>query len=145
MIDHIGIGVSDYGVAKTFYTRALRPIGYELLLEFGPEVTDKGPTAGFGAPPKPDFWIGGGRANLPPVHVAFQVASRAQVDGFYRSAAALSPQLLRRVRARSGWSQHRGRVPRGAALSCDRLPRRCTLAFPGSSDVNSRAIAARRS
>jgi catechol 2,3-dioxygenase-like lactoylglutathione lyase family enzyme len=88
MIDHIGIGVSDYGVAKTFYTRALRPIGYELLLEFGPEVTDKGPTAGFGAPPKPDFWIGGGRANLPPVHVAFQVASRAQVDGFYRAALA---------------------------------------------------------
>jgi catechol 2,3-dioxygenase-like lactoylglutathione lyase family enzyme len=88
MIDHIGIGVSDYGTAKAFYTRALRPIGYELLLEFSAEVTDQGPTAGFGVPPKPDFWIGGGRANLPPVHVAFQVTSRAQVDAFYRAALA---------------------------------------------------------
>ena len=37
MIDHIGVGVSDYGIAKAFYTRALRPIGYELLLEFSAE------------------------------------------------------------------------------------------------------------
>jgi catechol 2,3-dioxygenase-like lactoylglutathione lyase family enzyme len=88
MIDHIGIGVRDYGIAKAFYTRALSPIGYALLLEVPAEVTGKDPAAGFGVAPKPDFWIGGGRPNLPPVHVAFRVTSRAQVDAFYRAALA---------------------------------------------------------
>ena len=39
-------------------------------------------------PPKPDFWIGGGKPNVPPIHVAFRAASRAQVDAFYRAALA---------------------------------------------------------
>jgi catechol 2,3-dioxygenase-like lactoylglutathione lyase family enzyme len=89
MIDHIGVGVSDFAASKAFYAAALRPIGYELLLEFPAEVTGGGrATAGYGAPPKPDFWIGDGTPNVPPIHVAFQAASRAQVDAFYRAALA---------------------------------------------------------
>lgn len=88
MIDHIGIGVSDYAVARTFYSQALRAIGYELLLEIPAEVTGSRPAAGFGVAPKPDFWIGGAHPNVPPVHVAFRVASRAEVDAFYRAALA---------------------------------------------------------
>lgn len=88
MIDHIGIGVSDYAVARAFYSQALRPIGYELLLEVPAELTGNLPAAGFGVAPKPDFWIGGGHPNLPPVHVAFRVASRGEVDAFYRAALA---------------------------------------------------------
>jgi catechol 2,3-dioxygenase-like lactoylglutathione lyase family enzyme len=88
MIDHIGVSVSDFDASKVFYRKALQPIGYELLLEFSPELTGTRAYAGFGVPPKPDFWIGSGQPNVPPIHVAFQVASRVQVDAFYRAALA---------------------------------------------------------
>lgn len=88
MIDHTGISVSDFAASKAFYVQALKPIGYELLLDLAAEVTGQGPAAGFGVAPKPDFWIGGDRASVPPTHVAFRVISRAQVDAFYRAALA---------------------------------------------------------
>jgi catechol 2,3-dioxygenase-like lactoylglutathione lyase family enzyme len=89
MIDHLGLGVRDFAVSKAFYSTALKPIGYELVYDLPPEVTGLGAaTAGFGVPPKPDFWIGGETPNVPPVHVAFRAASRAQVDAFYRAALA---------------------------------------------------------
>jgi catechol 2,3-dioxygenase-like lactoylglutathione lyase family enzyme len=86
MIDHIGIGVSDLAASTAFYRTALQPLGYELLLEVPAELTGSSAVAGFGVPPKPEFWIGGGKSNVPPLHVAFRVASRAQVDAFYRAA-----------------------------------------------------------
>src|SRR5262249_18182475 len=42
----------------------------------------------FGVPPKPDFWIGQGTSNLPPIHVAFRAESRDKVDEFYAAAIA---------------------------------------------------------
>ena len=88
MIDHIGLTVSDFEKSKAFYARALAPIGYELILELPAAVTGDTEVAGFGAPPKPDFWIGGGKANAPPIHVAFRAASRALVDAFHKAAIA---------------------------------------------------------
>jgi catechol 2,3-dioxygenase-like lactoylglutathione lyase family enzyme len=88
MIDHIGISVSDLAASTAFYRQALQPLGYELLLEFPAELTGSSAVAGFGVPPKPDFWIGSGQPNVPPLHVAFRVASRAQVDAFHRAALA---------------------------------------------------------
>jgi catechol 2,3-dioxygenase-like lactoylglutathione lyase family enzyme len=88
MIDHIGVSASDYRVSKAFYRKALGAIGYELLLEVPAELTGHGTAAGFGVPPKPDFWISERSPNVPPIHVAFRVASRAQVDAFYRAALA---------------------------------------------------------
>jgi catechol 2,3-dioxygenase-like lactoylglutathione lyase family enzyme len=89
MIDHMGVGVRDFATSKAFYARALKPIGYELIYDLPPEVTGLGAaTAGFGVPPRPDFWIGGEKPNVPPVHVAFTAKSHAQVDAFYRAALA---------------------------------------------------------
>ena len=88
MIDHTGIAVSNFDLSKQFYTDALAPLGYALLMEFPPEQTGGASAAGFGVPPKPDFWIGGGTPNVPPVHVAFHAANRAQVDAFYKAAIA---------------------------------------------------------
>ncbi|MBN9429021.1 MAG: VOC family protein [Burkholderiales bacterium] len=88
MIDHIGITVSDFARSKAFYTQALSAIGYALLLELPASVTGHTDFAGFGEPPKPDFWIGGGKPNQPSVHVAFRVQSRALVDAFYQAALA---------------------------------------------------------
>jgi catechol 2,3-dioxygenase-like lactoylglutathione lyase family enzyme len=88
MIDHTGVVVSDYEKSKAFYASALASIGYSLLHEVPASVTGHADFAGFGEPPKPDFWINKGTPNNPPVHVAFRVNSRAQVDAFYRAAIA---------------------------------------------------------
>ena len=88
MIDHTGVTVRNFQASKAFYTNALAPIGYALLLEVSASVTGHHDVAGFGEPPKPDFWIGGGTPNVPPVHVAFRVTSRAFVDAFYAAAIA---------------------------------------------------------
>ena len=42
MLDHVGVPVSDFEQSKRFYTEALSPLGYELIME--PSVS----TAGFG-------------------------------------------------------------------------------------------------
>ena len=88
MIDHTGVTVSDFAASKAFYAAALGPIGYAKLLEFGPETTGSTSVAGFGEPPKPDFWIAQGAPNRPAIHVAFRVSSRAQVRAFHAAALA---------------------------------------------------------
>ncbi|MBE7366781.1 VOC family protein [Ramlibacter pallidus] len=88
MIDHTGIVVSDFGKSKAFYVRALAPIGYVLMAEIPASVTGHTDVAGFGEPPKPDFWIHSGTPNQPPVHIAFRVPTRALVDAFYAAAMA---------------------------------------------------------
>jgi catechol 2,3-dioxygenase-like lactoylglutathione lyase family enzyme len=86
MIDHTGVVVSDFDRSKQFYLAALAPIGFSLLAEFPVSVTGHTDVAGFGEPPKPEFWISRGKPNNPPVHVAFRVSSRSLVDAFYRAA-----------------------------------------------------------
>jgi len=86
MIDHTGVVVSDFDKSKQFYLAALAPIGFSLLAEFPASVTGHTDVAGFGEPPKPEFWISRGTPNNPPVHVAFRVSSRSLVDAFYRAA-----------------------------------------------------------
>lgn len=88
MIDHTGVSASNFDKSKAFYTQALSAIGYALLLEFPASVTGHTDVAGFGEPPKADFWINKGAPNNPPVHVAFRVSSRAVVDAFYKTARA---------------------------------------------------------
>jgi len=88
MIDHTGVIASNFQTSKDFYTRALAPIGYALLMEVTAAQTGSNDAAGFGVPPKPDFWLASGTPNVPPVHIAFRVASRALVDAFYAAALA---------------------------------------------------------
>ncbi|MDZ7812065.1 MAG: VOC family protein [Ideonella sp.] len=88
MIDHTGVNVSDFAESKAFYTQALAPIGYSLLADIPASVTGHTDVVGFGVAPKPDFWISRGTPNHPPIHVAFQVATRAEVNAFYAAALA---------------------------------------------------------
>lgn len=90
MIDHTGICVSHLARSQAFYRQALAAIGYELIAQYPASVTGTVDVAGFGVPPKPDFWISqAASANVgAPVHVAFRVASRALVDQFYQAAIA---------------------------------------------------------
>jgi catechol 2,3-dioxygenase-like lactoylglutathione lyase family enzyme len=81
-IDHVTATVSDFETGKSFYSAALRPLGYDLQMEFG------GSAAGFGPSDKmPDFWIGNefGRGAA---HIAFTAPDRATVDAFYEAAMA---------------------------------------------------------
>jgi catechol 2,3-dioxygenase-like lactoylglutathione lyase family enzyme len=88
MIDHIGFPVSDYQRAKAFYTRALAPLGYSLVMEVTQQQTGHDPAAGFGANGKPDLWIGGEGGLNKPVHVAILAKDRSAVDAFYEAAIA---------------------------------------------------------
>src|SRR5690606_39283139 len=62
MIDHTGLAVSDFAKSKAFYTAALAPLGYSLLMEF-PAAERSPDIAGFGEPPEADFWIVAGTPN----------------------------------------------------------------------------------
>ena len=92
MIDHTGVNVSDVARSRMFYAAALAPIGYQVLAEIPSAVTGSTEVIGFGEAPKPDFWIAGATfdkpVNHPPLHVAFRVANRTQVDAFFHAAIA---------------------------------------------------------
>jgi catechol 2,3-dioxygenase-like lactoylglutathione lyase family enzyme len=81
MIDHVSVEVSDYEASRAFYSEALRPLGYELLMEPGRDV------GGFGVRGKPDFWlVAGSRPGS--LHIAFVSPDRATVDAFHAAALA---------------------------------------------------------
>ncbi len=80
MIDHIGIPVTDVRRSVEFYTKALAPLGYTLIMSFDG-------AAGFGVGKKPDFWIGVSDA-VHMTHVAFAAKGRGEVRAFYEAAIA---------------------------------------------------------
>src|SRR5262245_47417052 len=89
MIDHVGFPVSDYARSKAFYTKALAPLGYALIMEVTAQQTESGaPAAGFGVGGKPDFWIGGEGGLQMAMHIAIATKDRAAVDAFHKAALA---------------------------------------------------------
>ena len=80
MLDHVSLHVTDYERSKAFYSAALRPLGYELIMEF-PGV------GGFGIGGKPDFWIVG-EWPVAPVHVAFTSPDEETVHAFHDAGLA---------------------------------------------------------
>ena len=89
-LDHVTLVVSDYARSKTFYEKALAPLGIKPIMDFGQ-------ACGFGRDGKPDFWIGSGPASfhrpehleiITPTHVAFAAQSRAEVEAFHKAALA---------------------------------------------------------
>ncbi len=87
-IDHIGLSVSDYPTAKSFYAEALKPLRITMLMEFPAGAAGNYATAGFGADSKPFFWISGEGKTSPHAHIAIRAESRQQVDAFYAAAIA---------------------------------------------------------
>lgn len=82
MIDHIGIAVSNYNKSKAFYSKALAPLGIELIVEVHG-------WAGFGIEDKAAFWFGpadSGEQIQTPMHIAFRASKTEAVDQFYRAA-----------------------------------------------------------
>ncbi len=81
MIDHIGIQVTNLETSVAFYTRALAPLGYKLVMQVEQYA------AGFGIGGKPDFWIGTGKPT-DKIHVAILAKGRGDVRAFYDAAIA---------------------------------------------------------
>jgi catechol 2,3-dioxygenase-like lactoylglutathione lyase family enzyme len=86
MIDHMGIGCSDFDASRRFYEAALAPLGMAKVMEVTPEMTGGFHGIGMGAAEKPVFWFGSGGARGTGMHVAFTAQTRAQVDAFYAAA-----------------------------------------------------------
>lgn len=81
MLDHIGFDVTDTQKAKEFYLAALKPLGYELFMEWEKWV-------GFAVNGKPDLWLKEGSKTAPGIHIAFRTENRKLVDEFYKAALA---------------------------------------------------------
>jgi catechol 2,3-dioxygenase-like lactoylglutathione lyase family enzyme len=77
MIDHITLRVANYERSKAFFLAALKPLGYEAIMEF------EG-FCGLGEGGKADFWLAAGKQE--PAHIAFRARSHAAVDAFYAAA-----------------------------------------------------------
>ena len=86
MLDHIGIGVTDYAKARAFYDLALAPLGITKIMEVTAAETGAYDGAGYGTG-RPFFWIGVAR-DATPVHIAFHAEDRLTVDAFYKAALA---------------------------------------------------------
>jgi len=82
MFDHVKFGVSDYAASKTFFLKALEPIGVRVCGEgepsYGIEIAQGDVSLClFQTTDKPA-----------PLHIAFVANSRDQVDAFHRAALA---------------------------------------------------------
>jgi catechol 2,3-dioxygenase-like lactoylglutathione lyase family enzyme len=82
MLDHVTIGVSDIDRSKTFYDRALAPLGIIRLYAENEQF------AGYGIRPKAFFWIGLRETPQTGAHIAFTAADRAVVERFHEAALA---------------------------------------------------------
>src|SRR6266542_2217644 len=95
MIDHVTLNVRDLGSCKAFYTEALRPLGYELTMEYPGGC-------GWGAQGTSDFFLAERGEPSAPVHVALRSPDQQAVDAFHEAAVAAGgrdngPPGLRRV------------------------------------------------
>ncbi len=80
MLDHISLKVTDVERSKRFYQEALKPLGYELVMEF-PGM------AGFGVNHRTDFWLSTAD-KVVPTHVAYSSPDRKTVGAFHKAAVA---------------------------------------------------------
>jgi catechol 2,3-dioxygenase-like lactoylglutathione lyase family enzyme len=78
MIAHTSLAVVDYQTSKTFYKKALSPLGYTNNMEHGE-------AGGFNDGKNTDFWIGKSE-QIARGHVAFEAQSKDAVQAFYVAA-----------------------------------------------------------
>jgi catechol 2,3-dioxygenase-like lactoylglutathione lyase family enzyme len=77
MIDHLTLRVKDAAKSRAFYLAALKPLGYELGMDYGE-------FCGLKAGGKTDFWLAPGKQE--PAHIAFRAPNHKAVHAFYEAA-----------------------------------------------------------
>jgi catechol 2,3-dioxygenase-like lactoylglutathione lyase family enzyme len=83
VIYHVGVGVRDFEESVAFYTRALEPLGINLVEQRDADNR----AATFGAGGQDDLLIFEGRPQAR-VHIALRSSSREAVERFYEAAIA---------------------------------------------------------
>ena len=93
VLDHVSIQCADVTASARFYEAVLLPLG-------GSKVMDFGEVAGFGVPPKPEFWIGPRQTGegFRESHIAFGAPSRAAVREFQAAAVKAGAEVLHGAR-----------------------------------------------
>jgi catechol 2,3-dioxygenase-like lactoylglutathione lyase family enzyme len=79
MFDHVGFGVTDYTLSKTFFLKALQPLGVGIVMEGEHGI-------GIGLTGKPSLWLFQTSEKPAPLHLAFTAQNRQQVQDFYHAA-----------------------------------------------------------
>jgi catechol 2,3-dioxygenase-like lactoylglutathione lyase family enzyme len=98
MLDHIGVQVADVEASLAFYLRAFAPIGMHEVLRF-PDGGDSVVVGLAGPDGTPHFWLSKARnAETREIHLAFQAASRADVDAVHDAAVAAGAEVLHKPR-----------------------------------------------
>ncbi len=88
-IDHLTVPVRDYEAAKRFYADALRPLGFEILLDWHDRKR-----AYFGVPDRPSsFWVVESTF-AGALDVSIAVADRGEVASFHAAALAAGARSL---------------------------------------------------
>ncbi len=85
MFDHVVFGTSDYEACKTFFLKALKPIGIEVVSEgpLGIEMSADG---------KSSLCLRRDPETTGHLHLAFVAQTREQVNEFYRESLAAGAQ-----------------------------------------------------
>jgi len=98
MLDHVSIQCGDVAASATFYDAVLAPLG-------GVRVMDFGEVIGYGAPPKPEFWLGPRATGegFRETHLAFHASDRAAARAFFDAAVAVGAEVLHEPRL---WSEY---------------------------------------
>jgi predicted lactoylglutathione lyase len=82
-LDHVSLPVADVLLSRRFYEQLLTPFGYRVNRDFG-EVA-----AGLGDGRYAVLALVARESPIQPIHLAFRLESRAEVDAFFASAIAL--------------------------------------------------------
>jgi predicted lactoylglutathione lyase len=80
MIAHTSLPVRDCKKSKSFYIKALTPLGYQNNMNHGE-------AAGFNDGKNTDFWISE-ETTVVPMHIAFEASGSKQVQAFHKAAIA---------------------------------------------------------
>jgi catechol 2,3-dioxygenase-like lactoylglutathione lyase family enzyme len=89
-IDHLTVPVRDYEAAKAFYSTALKPLGFELVMDWIQRRR-----AYFGTPPAPSsLWLVESHF-FGTLEIAVTAPSVEAVDAFYFAAISASANVVR--------------------------------------------------
>ena len=86
MIDHVSLSVEDLERAKNFYSKALAPLGLEVVGEVTAEQSGSVAFVGFGIGRKGSLWVAHNGRQTPTTHICFRAPTRAAVRAFHAAA-----------------------------------------------------------
>ncbi len=82
-LDHINLRVADVARSRDFYEKLLAPFGYRVNRDYGDVA------AGLGDAQYAVLALVRSEKPVQPIHLAFRLQSRAEVEAFFSSALAL--------------------------------------------------------